>query len=328
MRWTVRPVAAARASIRRGGHPLLGDAQIGFDDGLPPTLAPSRIVRDARHGAPVPTRSLMPRIAIISDIHGNIVAFERVCADIRARGVDMVVCLGDVVGYGPDPKDCLDLARQVARVILLGNHEEGVLCPAAAATWNSKARAGIELARTELAGSDLSYLATLPRTCAIGSTVHATHDSPLSNGTTWDYIRSRADAAGAFTAADHPITLVGHTHVAACYATIVEHGFQAAAREVNAYPVSRALCGIAGEKRHLPVGSADFEIPRFARVILNPGSVGQPRDGDNRASYAILDLATSHVEYRRVSYDLSKVRERFGVRGLPAASAERLALGA
>jgi len=270
----------------------------------------------------------MPRIAVISDIHANIVAFERVCLDLRSQRADMVLCLGDVVGYGPDPRQCLELAREISRVILLGNHEEGVLRPSVASSWNSKARAGIDLARAELPQADLDYLASLPRTCSVGEHVYATHDSPLSNGTTWDYLRSRADAADAFAAAERVVTLVGHTHVAACYATVTEHGAPVAGREVNAYPISRALSGLAGEKRHLPVGSAGFEIPRFGRVIINPGSVGQPRDGDSRASYAILDLERFTVEFRRVSYDLAQVRRRFDSRGLPSASAERLALGA
>lgn len=283
---------------------------------------------DRSPGAQSSDLTFMPRIAVVSDIHGNLVAFERVCADIRAQGVDMTVCLGDVVGYGPDPKACLDLARAVSRVILLGNHEEGVLRPEVATRWNSKARAGIELAREELDDADMSHLASLPRTFSLGSEVHGTHDSPLSNGSTWDYIKTRADAADAFMGAERPVTLVGHTHVAACFATLAEHGSPVLGREVSAFPVSRALSGLVGEKRHMPLGSADFEFPRFGRVIVNPGSVGQPRDGDSRASYAILDLARSHVEFRRVSYDLSAVRERFGRRGLPAASAERLMLGA
>jgi predicted phosphodiesterase len=270
----------------------------------------------------------MARIAVISDIHGNIVAFDRVIADMRRRGIDMVVCLGDIVGYGPDPKECLDAARQLCRTIVAGNHERGVIESDLQVGWNPLARAGIEHARAQLSAADTAFLSTLPMTFTIGNEVFGVHDSPEPSALSMSYLRNRSDAAAAFRWLQHSVGLVGHTHVPACFATIAEPGAEIPADDIDVSPVSRRMLGVNQENRGAFVGSATFELPRFGRAIVNPGSVGQPRDGDNRASYAILDLEECTVEFRRVSYDLARAQLRSDAAVLPSASGARLALGA
>ena len=276
----------------------------------------------------------MARLAVISDIHGNHVAFERVLVDIERRAVDAVLCLGDIVGYGPDPKECLDLARKACKLIVRGNHENGVLAPETSETWNPLARAGIAHSRACLAAEDLEYIAKLPLSFIISGQILGVHDSPMPSDHGMNYLRTRADAAQAFRWLDVAIALVGHTHVPACFATIADPAAIVAPDDVDAYPVAAALQSHAqpqpgaGSRRQRFVSNATFEIPRFGRVIINPGSVGQPRDGDARASYAILDLAKSTVEFRRVAYDIAAASRRTEAAMLPDISATRLALGA
>ena len=270
----------------------------------------------------------MARIAIISDIHGNLVALERVIADMRQRGVDMSVCLGDIVGYGPDPKECFDITRQLCQAVISGNHERGVLDAELADNWAPLARAGLEHARTQLSPEDLCEIERLPATLTIGSEVFGVHDSPEPSAHGMNYLRSRADAAAAFRWVEHAIALIGHTHVPACFATAGEPDRPVAVDDVDAFPVARRMLGPGQEHRGAYSGSAVFELPRFGRSIVNPGSVGQPRDGDNRASYAILDLEEYTVEFRRVAYDLVRAQRRFEAAVLPSAAASRLALGA
>lgn len=270
----------------------------------------------------------MARIAIISDIHGNLIALERVLADLRTRAIDRTVCLGDVVGYGPDPKACLDLARSACEVIVSGNHERAVLNPTIAANWAALAQAGIEHSRGELSAQDLEFLASLPATFTMGTQVFGVHDSPIPTEKSMHYLRSKLDAAHAFHWVEHSVALVGHTHVPACFVTAFQHDDVLTARDVENLPIARRMLGPAQEFRGAFVGSAAFELPRFGRAIVNPGSVGQPRDGDARAGYAILDLDECTVEFRRVWYDLERARQRIVQTVLPVAAAERLALGA
>ena len=270
----------------------------------------------------------MARIAIISDIHGNLVALERVLADLRTRGIDRTVCLGDVVGYGPDPKACLDLTRSACEVIVAGNHERGVLQPDIADNWAALAKSGIEHARAELSSEDLEFLASLPATFTMGTQVFGVHDSPIPTEKSMHYLRNKLDAAHAFHWVEHSVALVGHTHVPACFVTAFQQDDVLTARDVENMPIARRMLGPSQENRGAFVGSAAFELPRFGRAIVNPGSIGQPRDGDARASYAILDLEEFTIEFRRIAYDLDRARRRIEETVLPIAAAERLALGA
>jgi predicted phosphodiesterase len=270
----------------------------------------------------------MARIAVLSDIHANIFALERVLADLRARGIDRTVCLGDVVGYGPDPKECLDLALGACDVVIAGNHERAVLQPSLAAGWVPLAQAGLDHTRAELAPSDIAAIAAMPATFTFGDQVLGVHDSPVPNDKGMHYLRGKSDAVHAFHWLEHAVGLVGHTHVPACFATTLDHDDVVTSRDIDLFPIARRMLGATQEFRGSFVGSAEFELPRFGRAIVNPGSVGQPRDGDARAAYAILDLEAFTIEFRRVAYDVARARARFEETGLPVAAGERLALGA
>jgi predicted phosphodiesterase len=268
------------------------------------------------------------RIALISDIHANLEALRATLLDVAQLRVGHILCLGDIVGNGPDPKECLDIVRQYCDGIVAGNHERGVTDPDLAVNWSPLAKAGIEHARAQLTSADMAELERLPMSFTMGSEVLGVHDSPEPSEHGMNYLRTRSDAARAFRWVEHSIALIGHTHVPACFATVAEPEREVATEQVSAFQVARKLLGPGQQNRGAFVASAKFELPRFGRVIVNPGSVGQPRDGDARASYAILDLDEQTVEYRRVSYDLVRAQQRIEQSELPSAAAARLALGA
>jgi len=259
----------------------------------------------------------MPRLAIISDIHGNRVALEEVLRDCEVRNVDAILCLGDIVGYGPEPSECLALVRANCRISIRGNHEDAVLNPAHARTWNQAAQAGIAYARRTMTQDALSFLASLPSSFAISETILGIHDSPTPNEEGMTYLRNRNDALEAFGWFDERICLVGHTHVPCCYTTRVRSSLEVMGPDdVDEHPITFL------ERR------ATIELPTAGRAIVNPGSVGQPRDRDPRASYCVIDLGRSVVELQRVAYDISEAQRRTVTAGLPGVLGERLALGA
>ena len=202
----------------------------------------------------------MARLAVISDIHGNHVAFERVLVDIERRAVDAVLCLGDIVGYGPDPKECLDLARKACKLIVRGNHENGVLAPETSESWNPLARVGIAHSRACLAAEDLEYIAKLPLSFIISGQILGVHDSPMPSDHGMNYLRTRADAAQAFRWLDVAIALVGHTHVPACFATIADPAAIVAPDDVDAFvrQARRLLCDATVRR--------DFSVAARARA--------------------------------------------------------------
>ncbi|MFZ9880535.1 MAG: metallophosphoesterase family protein [Phycisphaerales bacterium] len=261
----------------------------------------------------------MSRFAVVSDIHANRVAFEAVLRNIDRRRVDGVLCLGDIVGYGPEPSECIALVRRHCRVSVRGNHEDALLEPAALAGFNGVARTAIAYQRRVVSADDMTFLRALPASFTIERTLHAVHDSPVPSERTGGYLRSTADAAIAFRGVEEPICLVGHTHVPRFFLTSAGGSGEA----VHDAQVSLFAPDIASD------GFCDaFELVEGDRVIVNPGSVGQPRDGDARASYAVLDLARGLVEYHRVAYDIDEAARRTQAAGLPSHLAERLAVGA
>ena len=239
------------------------------------------------------------RVAVISDVHGNAHALERVLEAISGEAVDAIWCLGDIVGYGPQPNACASAISERAAICLAGNHDllaigsvvlTGDFNPDAAAAGTWTASVIDELAR--------GFLASLaPEEHADGVDLyHASPRDPV-----WEYVLSEeaADAAFGLTAA--PIVLVGHSHVP--LAIVSEDG------------------RIAGG--HAPDGTtAELEHGRW---LLNPGSVGQPRDGDPRAAWLLLDLDRGLAEFRRAAYDVAATQAEIREQGLPPSLAERLA---
>jgi diadenosine tetraphosphatase ApaH/serine/threonine PP2A family protein phosphatase len=230
---------------------------------------------------------------IISDIHANLTAFEAVLADVKTRNLsyDMVWCLGDVVGYGPDPNECVDLLRTLPHICLAGNHDWAVLGKLDLETFNENANAAITWTRAQLRPENLRYLQARPERLEQGEymLVHASPRKPI-----WEYIFDIPTAEENFSYLNMPFCLVGHTHVPLL--------FTKDARSVR----------MSHLEHDLPV-----TLKRANQYIINAGSVGQPRDGDPRAAYAMLDTATTQWTQYRVTYDIASVQTRMRAAALP-----------
>ena len=218
-------------------------------------------------------------------------------ADVDAADVGEIWCLGDVVGYGPDPNECCAVVQERASFCLVGNHDLAVLGSVDTADFNADAAAATEWTRGALDASSSAFLAGLePKGEREG--VQAFHASPLDP--VWDYVLTLQGAALSLQATTAPVVLVGHTHV----------------------PLA-----IDGEiKGGHAIGGTERELGE-SRWLLNPGSVGQPRDGDARAAWMLLDLDARTASFRRVSYDVEATQEAMRGHGLPDALAQRLAFG-
>ena len=256
----------------------------------------------------------MKRLAIISDIHSNLHALQAVLARLSEFELDELVCLGDIVGYGPFPERCLDLVVRHCSVIVQGNHDEAVIDPFVADEFNGAAREAIYWTRDTLGPLHLNALNRLPKVAHIGTTVTCVHDCPVPGPT--DYVHDKQVAAMAFRGVETNICLIGHTHVPMIFeAPTMNADEQLTALEIIAY---------------LP--NEPIELLPDRRYICNPGSVGQPRDCDPRASFAILELnepgeASTFTVYRQ-EYDIAAAQRAAQKAGLPMVLADRLALGA
>lgn len=240
----------------------------------------------------------MSRVLIVTDIHGNLDALDAVIAD--AGETERIWCLGDTVGYGPEPALCLEWVRAHCEVVLSGNHDCAVFDPTVAQDFNPNAAAAALWTREQLSESDVAYLRALPSTIDREGVTLA-HGSPVDPVRT--YILSVIDARDAFMAFDGPRCFVGHTHVAACYAQDTEMTVRV--------PVTN--------DEPFPLGGA--------RYIINPGSVGQPRDRDPRAAYLWYDPDQATVTWKRVVYDIEATQAKILAAGLPERLALRLATG-
>lgn len=221
------------------------------------------------------------RYAIVSDIHGNLPAWNTVLADAALHRAGAVVCLGDVVGYGPQPAEVLRSVHAKCAAIVLGNHDAVVCGRMAASVFNDRARRGIEWTGRRLGAAARSLFSRLPLALA-GPEVRFTHGSP-ADPAAFGYVRTPEDAAAAFRAVPEQLLFCGHTHVPALFVV----GESGVARETE---------------------PRDFELEPGKRYLVNVGSVGSPRGGDPRASYAIYDDETRAVYFHRVSFDLAAFR--------------------
>jgi diadenosine tetraphosphatase ApaH/serine/threonine PP2A family protein phosphatase len=240
------------------------------------------------------------RVAVISDIHANLHAFESVLAAVDAERPDRIWCLGDLVGYGPRPNECVALARERADVCLAGNHDLGVLGAIDLEEFSGDAGAAALWTRGVLEDDARIFMTGLQPT-GLAEGVGLYHGSPRDP--VWEYILSEGSARASFKAAPEPLILVGHSHVALALAEL--------------------RSGVSGGLA--PAGTeTDFGSGRW---LLNPGSVGQPRDGDPRAAYLMLDLARKFAAFRRVAYPIERTQAEIRERGLPELLAVRLAHG-
>jgi predicted phosphodiesterase len=269
----------------------------------------------------------MARLAVISDIHGNRVALEAVLRDLDRRDVDAVICLGDIVGYGPESSECVRLVRNSCRVAIRGNHEDGVLARESGRGWNPVAQAGLAFARRTLTDADKAFLAKLPSSFSIQGTLLAVHDSPVPSENGMNYLRDVQDAADAFFWLRESICLIGHTHVAACFVTESAPNVRPHVEDLQLLTPNGTAGSVSQEWSETCLVES-ISLPRKGRAIVNPGSVGQPRDRDPRASYAVVDLNRLAVDFHRVCYDIEEAARRTIEAGLPAVLGERLAIGA
>jgi diadenosine tetraphosphatase ApaH/serine/threonine PP2A family protein phosphatase len=240
------------------------------------------------------------RLLVISDIHANLAAFESVLADAKGDW-EQIWCLGDLIGYGPDPNECVELLRQYDHLSLSGNHDWAVLGRLEVESFNKDARTAIIWTRSRLNADNRQYLEALP-TLQVMPTFTLAHASPRHP--VWEYIMDPATASANFPHFATPYCLVVHTHSPVIFTEMSDE---------LAVP-------------SLP----DYSQPFFLderRLIINPGSVGQPRDSDPRAAYAFLDTELLTWEYRRVEYPVEKTQARMRGFGLPQRLILRLEYG-
>ncbi len=240
------------------------------------------------------------RILVISDIHANSTALDAVLGD--AGEFDSVWCLGDLVGYGPDPNECIACVRGLPKLAcLIGNHDAAALHQIETDNFNPDARTAIEWTRSVLSSESVSFLESLPDKIVVELFTLA-HGSPRHP--VWEYLLDTRTAALNFNYFDTPYCLVGHTHLPVVYYM----------------PDDSRMA-------HLVVPEAAMQVTLAPRAILNPGSVGQPRDRDPRASYAILDTDQNTWEFHRVAYDILAVQKRMAELNLPERHIQRLLSG-
>jgi diadenosine tetraphosphatase ApaH/serine/threonine PP2A family protein phosphatase len=245
------------------------------------------------------------RIAILTDIHANREALSAVLADIAQRQVTRIVCLGDIVGYGPDPVWCTERVMQLAEAgatVIRGNHDAAVIADDPA--LNVTARRAILWTRPLLSDSHRAFLDALPLTCRDGDMlfVHASANDPQD----WIYVSAESRATGSFRAVEDRLIFCGHVHVPALYS-----------------------CDMAGTVRaqRIPMGMP-VPLIRSRRWLGVIGSVGQARDGVAAAGYALFDVAQNELTFRRVPYDVATTVAKLRAAGLPESLAMRLNWGA
>lgn len=241
------------------------------------------------------------RYGILSDIHSNLDALNAVLRELDALGMDQLLCLGDIVGYGPDPNECCATLRERNCLAIAGNHDEAAVSPVEAHAFNALAREAIAWTNRSLTAENREYLQHLPRERKFEKFV-LVHGAPIFH---FDYILNLGDAQSAFDRVEAPLTFIGHTHIAEVY-------FQ----DEN------------GRTFHLKLSSGGkIDIIPQCRFIINPGSVGQPRDHNPQASFGLYDEESGFVEIRRVDYDITGVQERMQRAKLPLQLGERLSIG-
>jgi len=240
------------------------------------------------------------RVAVISDIHGNSHALEAVLDALGAEAADEIWCLGDTVGYGPEPNRCCALVAERTTLCLAGNHDLAVSGAISLEEFNGDAAAAVRWTRQAIDAASLEFLRGLsPLGRREG--VELFHGSPLDP--IWDYVLSEEAARRSFEATSAPLVLVGHSHVAL----------------VLSFDGARIAGGLAAADEAVPLGNERF--------LLNPGSVGQPRGKDPRAAWMLVDLDAATVSFHRTEYAVGATQAEIRARGLPEALALRLALG-
>ncbi len=237
--------------------------------------------------------------AVLGDIHANLDALNVVLDDCRAQGVTDFLCTGDVVGYNACPHECMEIVRSLGCPVVVGNHDYYVASQQNLDDFNPAAAAVVEWTREQLSDEELDWLRNLPFTVTqMGITlVHSTMDNPENFGYVFDNLQAEAN----FLMQKTPVCFHGHTHCPMIY--------------------EKSLNGV------FRIDPQDFTLPIGRKYFVNVGSVGQPRDGDPRATYVIYDPKARQIRYRRLEYDIEAAQARIRQAGLPERLAARLAVG-
>ena len=238
------------------------------------------------------------RFAIFGDIHANLEALKAVLADAEKHEVTHYVCLGDIVGYNANPHECIEIVRNLECPVVKGNHDEQASITQELEGFNPLAEEAINWTRKQLTDEDTQWLRDLKMVRQVRdfTIVHATLDTPHK----WGYVFNQLDAAASFNYQHTNLCFYGHTHVPRAYI-----------RDTSV--------------KTIPMG--DIKIEPGKKYFINVGSVGQPRDGDWRASYCIYHVDKQYVELRRLEYDIWTAQDKIVAAGLPQRLADRLALG-
>lgn len=238
------------------------------------------------------------RVAVVGDVHGNLEALEAVLARADELGAQQLVCVGDVVGYGANPRECLATVRARTGDVVGGNHDFGAVGKCPLEYFNSNARLAIEWTAQQLSEEERRFLCELPlvRELPWGSLVHGSFLHPEQ----FPYIFRVEDAAASFAQQPSASAFCGHTHLPGTFLMEEEVRF---------------------------LGDPVVHLADGHKRLMNCGSVGQPRDGDSDASFALLDTEDASVEFHRVAYDIETAANKILSAGLPAFLAQRLTLG-
>lgn len=238
---------------------------------------------------------------MISDIHSNLPALEAVLGEIDAADPEQAWCLGDVVGYGADPDACTDLVRERCDLCLVGNHDLAVLGELDISSFSETAAAAVEWTRSNVTENTLGFLGELKPAARLEgvSLFHASPRDPI-----WEYVLSIEQAEACIDANPDRVALIGHSHVSLFFV--------------------RPESSLEGDTQGAQVGDgAQLDLER-GRWLLNPGSIGQPRDGDPRAAWLELDTEEQTAHFHRVAYDIDRAAASIAAAGLPKRLAERL----
>lgn len=241
------------------------------------------------------------RYAILSDIHGNLEAFEAVLKDLTGKDIQKLIFLGDIVGYGPNPEECIALLREKFDVMIAGNHDWAVTGKSEIKAFNSVARHAIEWTIALLRPDDKKFLTELPLQKEEEGLTFV-HASPL-NPQDWVYVFSEHEALRNLRAVKNDLCFVGHSHIPSVF-MLNEFG-----------------------ELFFPKNLTEIVLEGKIRFLINVGSVGQPRDGSSLASYGILDMEKRVFYIRRVRYVFETTQKKILSAGLPSILAERLAWG-
>lgn len=249
----------------------------------------------------------MSRYGIISDIHGNAIALKAVYEKLGEMEVDRILCLGDIVGYGPAPAKCLDLVLSYCHEVIKGNHDEAVLDPDLGRYFNNAALVALNWTRDQLGPYHLHAISHMKTRIRLGDSLLMVHDTPVLHDSA--YVHELPHAIEAFQGLDQGICLHGHTHLPTIF------------RSQKNSEISLQI----------PTEGESICLHPEDRYLCNPGSVGQPRDGDPRASFAILDYTSPDAESKftlyRTEYNIKAAQDETHSVGLPSILAERLEFG-